>query len=789
MKSTGQSRHGSKSVCSTELGYAASRKSVAKYTDVLPSVTYVVRQFRPSGNYFCGLSWLIVLLISIRLATVSSTASEHTIAEIEEMVEADYRNPDNHLILARKYAERFEREGPNDDNSLGFAFGEYGWVLSLQEDPTTLQEFQEFFEKYKEEAGIGHLSFDDFSTTCRLIVEAKKVQMQIVSKVQQDVRSFEKQAKQQFGSELQDVTRAFAAIKNNTHEVYEVTMGQVRLRRSSDGAQVLPATGFYQKWEKAIRSYGFRKGKNILRMPEVFEDALPADLIQLRSQPYIGCFRDPSGSLIIPGLQFIRDRLTKELGPLEKPLPPTQGFFSSELEDLESVLHDADKTTPRNRFIVAAVKKVALRLNDISSEADVTDQDNILADLKAIAAETRFIACLGLAGYEREENDETWFLPDVVSVDSWLDQLSDKGLIRERNLLDMLTSRQISNPDDFYVDENRLRSLEDPVKIPSMDSVMAKLSSRAKRAAEKKKYLRQHGLRALEADDLVSKDSLAALSEEIEQAPPHLQQKMLVLERLQREVIEARRENIDIMRETLAVLDALQKDFDEWWRTSGERAFQAESPRIAEQEFQRSMSVIEWMKSLIAVDDVLVSYRSNKILFYVVGKKQVDEFAVAMHRFGVARSEVAEVKPFTELSLEEVTVTSARTNRYLGLQALERIFENPALDAISPQRSPSAEKKIEHNIERIPTEARNPEAQSFQMRYDDTNPLVEFQKQQAAKGFPPSQYVLGIRYLEGIGVEKNAAKGKELLNKAAAQGHLNARDKIREIEKKPRLPR
>lgn len=78
---------------------------------------------------------------------------------------------------------------------------------------------------------------------------------------------------------------------------------------------------------------------------------------------------------------------------------------------------------------------------------------------------------------------------------------------------------------------------------------------------------------------------------------------------------------------------------------------------------------------------------------------------------------------------------------------------------------------------------RSTEKSALEMHYDRSDPVLESQKQNAAKGMPESQYVLGMRYLDGIGVEKDEAKGKELLKKAADQGHAKSRLKLKEIEK------
>ena len=83
----------------------------------------------------------------------------------------------------------------------------------------------------------------------------------------------------------------------------------------------------------------------------------------------------------------------------------------------------------------------------------------------------------------------------------------------------------------------------------------------------------------------------------------------------------------------------------------------------------------------------------------------------------------------------------------------------------------------------------NPSGQQhLEMRYKQSDALLDFQKQAAAKGSMYSQYAMGIRYLKGIGVSQDAEEAKRWLRKAADQGHFKAADKIRELEKRPRLP-
>jgi hypothetical protein len=60
--------------------------------------------------------------------------------------------------------------------------------------------------------------------------------------------------------------------------------------------------------------------------------------------------------------------------------------------------------------------------------------------------------------------------------------------------------------------------------------------------------------------------------------------------------------------------------------------------------------------------------------------------------------------------------------------------------------------------------------------------VLEFQKQQAEKGSGYAQYEMGLRYLEGRGVEQDAAKGREWLEKAALNGNSDAQRKLKALD-------
>ena len=51
----------------------------------------------------------------------------------------------------------------------------------------------------------------------------------------------------------------------------------------------------------------------------------------------------------------------------------------------------------------------------------------------------------------------------------------------------------------------------------------------------------------------------------------------------------------------------------------------------------------------------------------------------------------------------------------------------------------------------------------------------------AEQGYAPSQFSMGSSYVDGCGVEKNLSEAKKWLGKAAAQGHEQAVELLKEL--------
>jgi hypothetical protein len=61
---------------------------------------------------------------------------------------------------------------------------------------------------------------------------------------------------------------------------------------------------------------------------------------------------------------------------------------------------------------------------------------------------------------------------------------------------------------------------------------------------------------------------------------------------------------------------------------------------------------------------------------------------------------------------------------------------------------------------------------------------IEFQKKRAAEGSPSAQYELGLRYLNGDGLEKDEKEGRKLLEESAKNGSSLAKKKIEELDER-----
>ena len=77
-----------------------------------------------------------------------------------------------------------------------------------------------------------------------------------------------------------------------------------------------------------------------------------------------------------------------------------------------------------------------------------------------------------------------------------------------------------------------------------------------------------------------------------------------------------------------------------------------------------------------------------------------------------------------------------------------------------------------------------PPADAEKAKQETLRKTIEFQKKRAAEGSPSAQYELGLRYLDGDGVEKDEPAGTQLLQESAKQDYTLAKKKLEELREK-----
>lgn len=81
----------------------------------------------------------------------------------------------------------------------------------------------------------------------------------------------------------------------------------------------------------------------------------------------------------------------------------------------------------------------------------------------------------------------------------------------------------------------------------------------------------------------------------------------------------------------------------------------------------------------------------------------------------------------------------------------------------------------------VPELTETQKAQLAQAKANSANKVLTWQKELAEKGDSYGQYKMGMRYLNGDGVEKDIEQAKDLLSKSAAQGNKDAADELKKL--------
>jgi len=108
-------------------------------------------------------------------------------------------------------------------------------------------------------------------------------------------------------------------------------------------------------------------------------------------------------------------------------------------------------------------------------------------------------------------------------------------------------------------------------------------------------------------------------------------------------------------------------------------------------------------------------------------------------------------------------------------QALSRYDRLVAMKSGDKNNMPD----LEYGAVYVPELTEAQKAQLSQAKVNSANKVLAWQKELAEKGDAYGQYKMGMRYLNGDGVDKDAEKGKDFLTKAAAQGNRDAADELK----------
>src|SRR3954470_19538365 len=143
------------------------------------------------------------------------------------------------------------------------------------------------------------------------------------------------------------------------------------------------------------------------------------------------------------------------------------------------------------------------------------------------------------------------------------------------------------------------------------------------------------------------------------------------------------------------------------------------------------------------------------LLIYAFGAwTATAKIAQRMYPRKPAQRQAVQRPPASATNAVSNTTTSAPPSIIIPPQAVTALPLIQSTNGVVLQRLPTA--RTNQVVKRDPSE--RPQS-VIEMHYETDDPLLTFQRANAAKGFPESQYVMGIRYLSGIGVPQDEGKG------------------------------
>lgn len=143
----------------------------------------------------------------------------------------------------------------------------------------------------------------------------------------------------------------------------------------------------------------------------------------------------------------------------------------------------------------------------------------------------------------------------------------------------------------------------------------------------------------------------------------------------------------------------------------------------------------------------------------------------------IIRSSVCIILLYWLVSASATAQVTARrlTKKITDANAAANQVNQPAPTAVAPPQVIAPPARIVTNG--VPEKTTEEKAAILQR-------TIEFQKKRAEAGAPSAQYDLGLRYLNGDGVERNPELAQKWLHSAATNGNMQAVKKLKELDKK-----
>ena len=124
------------------------------------------------------------------------------------------------------------------------------------------------------------------------------------------------------------------------------------------------------------------------------------------------------------------------------------------------------------------------------------------------------------------------------------------------------------------------------------------------------------------------------------------------------------------------------------------------------------------------------------------------------------------------------------TKRAVDANAAENRALNHALSTPAQQSAPTATPPRAPAAVPAPVLTNTVPEKTPEQKAQLLQKTIEFQKKRAAAGAPTAQYDLGMRYLNGDGLEKNPELAQKWLQAAATNGNTQATKELQELNRK-----